>query len=110
MTHDLTHLIYITHIIYITTHMVKLIFYVYRKTDIFFFSRYENFNRILSKKTKKNFQKRLMKVTKIFLKKKKARTANMLVSDIEIILTKKKKRSVNGSERYKKLLEDENKG
>ena len=52
-------------------------------------------NSILSKKTKKSFQKRLVKDIKIFLKKKKIKSANMLVSDIEIFLKKKKKRSVN---------------
>ena len=56
--------------------------------------KYKNVIKILSKKTKKNFQKSLVKGTEIFLKNNKTKSANMLVNDVDIFL-KKKKRSVN---------------
>ena len=69
--------------------MVNLNFKAYKKTDKilfynFFLSIYKNVHKILSKKTKKGFQKRLVKATKIFLKKKKKRSVNMVVNDIKI--------------------------
>ena len=52
----LLYLRYFTYIIY-KTHMAKLIFKLYKKTDIIFlynfFSLYKNVNRILSKKQKR---------------------------------------------------------
>ena len=79
--------------------MVKLIFKAYKKIIKYFFTIffpiYKNVNRILSKKTKRGFHKRLVKDTKIFLMKKATKTTNMLAGDIEIFLKKKKKRSVN---------------
>ena len=50
--------------------MVKLTFRARKKTAKIF-PIYKNPNRILSKKAKKGFQKRLVKDTKIFLGKKK---------------------------------------
>ena len=59
--------------------MVKLILKGYIKNNV-----YKNVNRLLSKKTKAGFQKRLVKSTKILLKKKKTKSTNMVVSDKEI--------------------------
>ena len=98
ITNVLNHIIYIIHIIYLThiifiTHVVKLIFKAYKKNLLniffyiflkYFFPIYKNVNRILSKKQKKGFQKRLVKGTKIFLKKKKKGSVNMVINDIKI--------------------------
>ena len=74
---------------------MRQVFTIYKKTDKSFFPTCKNVNRILSKKQRVVFQKRLVKGTKISLKKINTKGANLFVSDIEIILKKKTKRSVN---------------
>ena len=86
--------------------MVKLIFKACKNKHVFFiyfFSIYANVNRVLSKKTKKSFQKRLVKGTKIFLNMKKTKSANMYVRNIEIFL-KMTKKSVNMVVNYIKIF------
>ena len=57
--------------------MLKLTFKAHKKTAKIF-PIYENDNRILSKKSKKDFRKGLVKDTKIFLEKKKQKAPTCL--------------------------------
>ena len=92
------------------SHMVKLIFKAYEKSDEIFFIIFFLYIKMLTgyyQKTKKGFQKKLVKSTKIFLKKK-TKSTNMLLSYMEIFLKKKKKKKCPyDHERYKNLLKHE---
>ena len=72
--------------------------------DKIYFSYIKNANKILSKKIKKTFQKRLMKGAKIFLEKNKTKCTNIFMGGIE-----KEKKHQYGHERYKNILQDEKK-
>ena len=75
----MTHIIYITPIIYISYGKVNFLKHI--KTYFFLYIRMTNNG--YQKKRKKSFRKKHVKGTKIFLKKKKTKCSNMLVSGIE---------------------------
>ena len=69
--------------------MAKFIFYIR------FFPIYKNVGWILSRKTKKGFQKRSWKVSRSFWRRKTTNNVNILVNDIEIFLKRKKTKRKN---------------